>query len=160
MKNQSSGDPEWTRDNPRAKPRRQSRLRFTLIHIAATLGGALIGTGIAWSARELFLLDYFGGSNEEAANIALATVLIYGFTSPPAAVLFSRFVLRQPGDIWTAMFLSEFFGLLLAFSLGYLGTWALLIPPLIGASLLTMTARGPGNQPSWGAHLLGNINRR
>jgi MFS family permease len=134
--------------------------RFILIHIAATLGGALIGAGIAAGAREWLLRDYLVGSNEEAANIALAMVLIYGFTSPPAAVLVSRFVLRQPGDVLVAIFLSEFFGLLLAFSLGYLGTWALLIPPLIGASLLTMTARGPGNQPGWGAHLLGNINRR
>ena len=61
------------------------------------------------------------GHDGSAASIALATVLIYGFTAPPGAVLFSRFVLRQPGDIWTAMFLSDFFGLLLAFSLGYLG---------------------------------------
>jgi hypothetical protein len=160
MENQTSGDTEWTRDKPGAKPRRQSRLRFTLIHIAAMLGGALIGAGIAFAARELVLANFFAGSNEEAANIALAMVLIYGFTSPPAAVLVSKFLLRQPGDVPVAIFLSEFFGLLLAFSLGYLGTWALLIPPLIGASLLTMTARGPGDGRGWGAHLLGNINRR
>jgi uncharacterized membrane protein len=155
MKTRISDDPEWTRDNPRAKPRRQSRIRVILIHIVATLGGAFIGAGIAWIAVQTSLLDALG-----VMSGPLAFVLIYGFTAPPAAVLFSKIVLRQPGDIWTAMFLSEFFGLLLAFSLGYLGTWALLIPPLIGASLLTMTARGPGDGRGWGAHLLGNINRR
>jgi hypothetical protein len=56
------------------------------------------------------------------------------------------------------MFLSEFFGMLLACSLAYLGPLALL-PPFIGASMLAMTARGPGVGPSWGASLMNSMSQ-
>lgn len=136
------------------------RIRFILIHLAATLGGALIGAGAGWVVRRWVLPDFFADLRQYPSYLAMATILINAIPSVPAAVLVMRFVLRQKGDVTASILLGEFFGPLLAISLGYLGYFALLIPPLIGASLLTMTARGPGNNQGWGANLINSLNQR